>query len=225
MAIGAILLCNLIAKTLCLFQKASAKRVFLPLTSCFPSSPALFTHLGSRNKANCPQDFLQSKQDKDTSAPEIYHHLQGTTTHYPCQQLTEISQQAGQLGFRKQAGYALRHTVQGGGTACIKHEQVEQNSVLSAHCFPPVPRGKTGPGLWSQPPQPWAMLRSKLPATKCGCTPLVRSPLPKLSEQQVVTHRVIRLFSESADVAMYKGTSKGTGTPRAFMSVSQISPS
>lgn len=114
MAIGAILLCNLIAKTLCLFQKASAKRVFLPLTSCFPSSPALFTHLGSRNKANCPQDFLQSKQDKDTSAPEIYHHLQGTTTHYPCQQLTEISQQAGQLGFRKQAGYALRHTVQGG---------------------------------------------------------------------------------------------------------------
>lgn len=127
-----MLLCNLTAKALCLFQKASAKRVFLPLTSCFPSSPALFTHLGSRNKANCPQDFLQSKQDEDTSAPKIYHHLQGTTTHYPGQQLTEISQQAGQLGFRKQAGYALRHTVQGGGTACIKHEQVEQNTVLSA---------------------------------------------------------------------------------------------
>ena len=101
-------------QALCLFHKASAQRVFLPLTSCFPSSPALSTHLGSRNKANCPQDFLQSEQDEDTSAPEIYHHLQGTATHYPCQQLTEISQQDGQLGFRKQAGYALRHTAQGG---------------------------------------------------------------------------------------------------------------
>lgn len=52
------------------------------------------------------------------SAPEIYHYLQGTTTHYPCQQLTELSQQAGQVGDKQ--------GMQGSRRAHSKHEQLQK---------------------------------------------------------------------------------------------------
>lgn len=68
---------------LCLTQKAPAKTI--------PTPDKLFSiHLGWRNPANCRGDFLQSPRDEEMSAAGIYHHLQGPSTHYPCQQLTEI---------------------------------------------------------------------------------------------------------------------------------------
>lgn len=53
------------------------------------------------------------------SAPKIYHYLQGTTTHYPCQQLTELSQQAGQVGDKQ--------GMQGSRRAHSKHEQLQKH--------------------------------------------------------------------------------------------------